>query len=391
MRAQEVNVELAAGTAVLRLLPWTKTLLTKEEVQMIVPLGVLISLGYEAVWEKSRFELTDPAGITLDTRIENSCPTISEELAMELIQEIERSMVRERARLAFLAGEEVGLEVSAQEANHLEELKDLLPQVPHHLLERLLPKKGWTGEGLPWNRHERRRIRKAREVVIHLFSGDSKQFWQKELEAESRVVLCVDTVINPAMNLLRDDVFAYLLDIADSGTLCALLGGPPCRTMSRLRYRQPGPPPLREREGPHRFGLPQLDRYLQKQVEDALPVPSGGNSKEVPGDPLGLGAARGPRGVHQGRREEAAALCLLLELAGVEKLQREMEYDGGLLRPRPHGSPAEETYATGNEHPEVGGTPRHSRTRDRGRSGVGGGPDGAYQAESDLVGMGTWS
>lgn len=44
MRAQEVNVELAAGTAVLRLLPWTKTLLTKEEVQMIVPLGVLISL-----------------------------------------------------------------------------------------------------------------------------------------------------------------------------------------------------------------------------------------------------------------------------------------------------------------------------------------------------------
>ena len=160
------------------------------------------------------------------------------------------------------------MEVSAQEASHLEELKGLFPQAPHHLLERLLPKKGWTGEGLPWNRHERRRIRKAREVVIHLFSGDSKQFWRRELEAESRVVLCVDTVIDPAMNLLRDDVFAYLLDIADRGNLCALLGGPPCRTMSRLRYRQPGPPPLREREGPYRFGLPQLDRHLQKQVED---------------------------------------------------------------------------------------------------------------------------
>ena len=267
-RAQEVNVELAAGTAVLRMLPWTKTLLTKEEVQVIVPLGVLISLGYEAVWEKTRFELTDPAGITLDTKIENSCPTISEDLAMELIQEIERSMVKERARLAFLAGENGGPEVTAEEAKHLEELQGLFPQVPHHLLERLLPKRGWTGEGLPWNRHERRRVRKAKEVVIHLFSGDSKQFWQKELEAESRVVLCVDTVINPAMNLLKDDVFAYLLDIADSGTLCTLLGGPPCRTMSRLRYRQPGPPPLREREGPYRFGLPQLDRYLQKQVED---------------------------------------------------------------------------------------------------------------------------
>ena len=266
--AQEVNVELAAGTAVLRLLPWTRTLLTKEDVQVIVPLGVLISLGYEAVWEKTRFELTDPTGLVLDTKVENSCPTIDEALAHELIQEIERSMVRERARLAHLAGEDIGLEVDPEEAKHLSELKDLFPQVPHHLLERLLPKKSWTGEGLPWNRHERRRVRKAKEVVIHLFSGDSKRFWQKELEAESRAVLCIDTVIDQGMNLLRDDIFSYLLDLADGGTVCALLGGPPCRTMSRLRFKQPGPPPLREREGPYRFGLPQLDRYLRKQVED---------------------------------------------------------------------------------------------------------------------------
>ena len=266
--AQEVNVELAAGSAVLRLLPWTRTLLTKEDVQVIVPLGVLISLGYEAVWEKTRFELTDPTGLVLDTKVENSCPTIDETLAHELIQEIERSMVRERARLAHLAGENIGLEVDPEEAKYLSELKDLFPEVPHHILERLLPKKSWTGEGLPWNRHERRRVRRAKEVVIHLFSGDSKKFWQKELEAESRAVLCIDTVIDQGMNLLRDDIFSYLLDLADGGTVCALLGGPPCRTMSRLRFKQPGPPPLREREGPYRFGLPQLDRYLRKQVED---------------------------------------------------------------------------------------------------------------------------
>ena len=177
--AQEVNVELAAGSAVLRLLPWTRTLLAKEDVQVIVPLGVLISLGYEAVWEKTRFELTDPTGLVLDTKVENSCPTIDEALAHELIQEIERSMVGERARLALLAGEDIGLEVEPEEARHLNELKDLFPEVPHHILERLLPKKSWTGEGLPWNRHERRRVRRAKEVVIHLFSGDSKKFWQR--------------------------------------------------------------------------------------------------------------------------------------------------------------------------------------------------------------------
>ena len=138
-------------------------------------------------------------------------------------------MVRERARLAHLAG------VDPEEAKHLTELKNLFLEVPHHILERLLPKKGWTGEGLPWNRHERRRVRKAKEVIIHLFSGDSRKFWQKELEAENRVVLCIDTVIDQGLNLVRDDIYSFLLDLADSSTVCTLLGGPPCRTMSRLR------------------------------------------------------------------------------------------------------------------------------------------------------------
>ncbi|CAK9071724.1 unnamed protein product [Durusdinium trenchii] len=91
----------------------------------------------EAVWEKTRFELTDPTGLVLDTKVENSCPTIDEALAHELIQEIERSMVRERARLAHLAGEDIGLEVDPEEAKHLSELKDLFPQAaPEEELDR---------------------------------------------------------------------------------------------------------------------------------------------------------------------------------------------------------------------------------------------------------------
>ena len=267
-RAQEVRVELAEGSVVLRQIPWTKTLLTQNKVQTIVPLGVLISLGYEAYWEKDRFTLTDPSGALLDVMVEGMCPTVDEGLGRELIKEIERSMVRERARLAVLKGDGGRGELEVEEVHHLRELRELFPEVPLQILVRILPKVGWTGESLPWNRHERRRVRKAREVVVHLFSGDTKKFWQRELESEGRAVLCVDTVIDPGMNILRDDVFAYLLEIADGGALRALLGGPPCRTMSRLRYRQPGPPPLREREGPGRFGLPNLDPVLKQQVED---------------------------------------------------------------------------------------------------------------------------
>ena len=194
LRAQEVRVELAEGSVMLRQIPWTKTLLTQNDVQT-VPLGVLISLGYEAYWEKERFTLTDSSGALLDVTIEGMCPTVGEGLGRELIAEIERSMVRERARLAVLNAEENQNELELGEIHHLKELRELFPEVPLRLLVRILPKVGWKGESIPWNRHERRRVRKAREVVVHLFSGDTKKYWQRELESEGRAVLCVDTVI----------------------------------------------------------------------------------------------------------------------------------------------------------------------------------------------------
>ena len=46
----------------LRQLPWSKTLLTKDDIQPIVPLGVLMELGYTVIWNQQSFELTDPNG-----------------------------------------------------------------------------------------------------------------------------------------------------------------------------------------------------------------------------------------------------------------------------------------------------------------------------------------
>lgn len=72
------------------------------------------------------------------------CPTVTEELGRELIMEIERSMVKERARLALLTGEESGEDLEADEAAHLQELRELFPEVPLRPLVRILPKTGWT-------------------------------------------------------------------------------------------------------------------------------------------------------------------------------------------------------------------------------------------------------
>ena len=74
-------------------------------------------------------------------------------------------------------------------------------------------------------------------MIIHLFSGRDENFWKKELENQHRAVLCLDMELDPRQNLLRDDIMEFLIELADSGRAVAWLGGPPCRTMSRLRYR----------------------------------------------------------------------------------------------------------------------------------------------------------
>eukprot|EP00435_Cladocopium_sp_Y103_P067221 s119_g29.t1 len=51
----------------------------------------------------------------------------------------------------------------------------------------------------------------------------------------------------------------------------AVLDASLCRTTGRLRYRQPGPPPLRTREGEERFGIKTLEEPLRRRVlEDTV-------------------------------------------------------------------------------------------------------------------------
>eukprot|EP00435_Cladocopium_sp_Y103_P033610 s2015_g8.t1 len=252
----EVRVELAQGHTTLRQLPWTGTLLSSSPVQCIVPLGVLAEIGYAIRWEGTVFELVDPAGCVVDSKLEGSCPTVSEELGLELIKEVEKYHLERRARLAVLRGEGNIGELPSEEVKNLEELRMMFPEVPEHLLADS------SAAG------QRKRLRRAHQVVVHLFSGKDEKFWKRELETQNRAVLCVDTELDSRQNLLRDDVMEFLLELADSGNTAAWLGGTPCRTMSRLRYRQPGPPPLRAREGPERFGLKDLEEAMRRRVED---------------------------------------------------------------------------------------------------------------------------
>ena len=55
--------------------------------------------------------------------------------------------------------------------------------------------------------------------------------------------------------------------LAGSGKVSAVIGGPPCRSVSRMLEKQPGPPRLRGRDGEGRFGLPMLTEAQQQKTD----------------------------------------------------------------------------------------------------------------------------
>ena len=126
----EVEVALVSGTAMLRQNLWTKTLVTQQPVQPIVPLGCLAELGYAIKWESRSFELQDSKGRILE-----------EELGLQLIKEIEKQVMLQKARLAVLRGGE-GPGMASMSKTTVEwspKLRKLFPEVPAELLERVVP------------------------------------------------------------------------------------------------------------------------------------------------------------------------------------------------------------------------------------------------------------
>ena len=92
------------------------------------------------------------------------------------------------------------------------------------------------GPKVPWSRHKRRRIQKAKNLILHIFSSPNQRFWEQQCSTASTEVLCVDTDSSVPASLLDKNVFAYLLSLCASGRVKALIGGPPCPTISAHRY-----------------------------------------------------------------------------------------------------------------------------------------------------------
>ena len=242
--------------------PSTTTLLTKEKVQPIVPLSKVAALGFRVQWDSTECRITHPQHGSLEVTMEQGCPTVDLKVGKWLMSEIEEHQRSVRSMKAVLSG---AVGDGSPEQNRWQVLRALFPEVPLRVLQRVPGRMKWQGENLPFNRRQRRKIERAKYVVVHAFCGKDDGYW-KQLETNEVAVLALD--LSQGADLTDPDLGGYLEELAVQGKIDLWISGPPCRSTSVARHRPDGgPTPLRSRSGPGRFGLPHLSPSQQDKTD----------------------------------------------------------------------------------------------------------------------------
>ena len=256
-RAEEIphmeptTVELAHGTTTLYRMPGHHTLLSKTAVEPIIPLGWLVQCGYRINWGADQCVIQHPDRGPLQCILRSGCPVMPRDQGLQLLDDLEKGY----------AGTKLNLSDGTEEW-----WKHHFPQVPHRLLQWTAGQgKPWKELGpLPWNRHQRKRLWRSKGVMLHLFAGEDHKPWN-DWRRHGFEVLCLD--IRKGGDLHSETIWSFLWDLASADKLVGIIGGPPCRTVSRLRMRQPGPPPLRDRRNASRWGLETLSPADQRKTD----------------------------------------------------------------------------------------------------------------------------
>ena len=269
---KKVEVSLADGQTALLAINAGGTMVSEEaDIEPIVPMSALMKdLGCEAVWKAGELSIIHPGLGSLPVQQAEGCPQISKQLALQLIEEIERKKLK--------IGEKA--EDFSREAEWMRKL------VAEHPLLKSLP--GWIREGLlcevgewnqlPANRRARKRMQRD-GFILHLFAGPNEgctlqRAWQ-QAGGQDWQLLEMDVVRGEDQDLLKPKVYGGLMRAALEGRIKAVVGGPNCRTRSVLRHypiegNPQAPRPVRNWGGGE-FGSKHLTHQERQQViEDDL-------------------------------------------------------------------------------------------------------------------------
>ena len=269
--AHEIRVDLASGVANLHV-NRHGTLLSKAPCQVIIPAAYLVKLGFALSWSRRGCTIKRRGKKPLEVTVVKGCPLISRDVGLQLLRECEDR--EERGSLGALKVPMVWPNSKVSKGNLRSWLASKVaalwlcsafPQVPQEILQRVVGETtDWDhlqASLTPWNRRKRRSISRAKpgEVLVHLFAG--QQRWRVNGPI-------VEVEKSRGSDLLDPHVWQHLLMWAVQGVIGGVVGGPPCRSVSRCRSEEDGgPPPVRGR-GEHRWGLP--GRLAELVLEDSV-------------------------------------------------------------------------------------------------------------------------
>ena len=268
---KSVEVTLADGNKRNLMMTREGTMVTSsKDIEPIVPMGILISkLKCEVTWTDNHIVINHPRRGDLEVTCVDGCPMIKRALALELIEEAEKSNI------------DVGLrnlhhEKEASWMKQLVEAHPVLSQLPGHIKQSLAVDLGdW--KDIPVNKRLRKRFKRD-GFTVHLFAGkDEGQTLKKtfhQLGGEPENILELDILRDQRHDFLSNNgVYGGLIRAALDNRLLTILGGPNCRTRSVLRHRPiegqvDYPKPMRSWEDAQIYGLHNLSQEDRKKVEE---------------------------------------------------------------------------------------------------------------------------
>eukprot|EP00438_Fugacium_kawagutii_P017886 Skav201903 [mRNA] locus=scaffold3992:11450:20578:- [translate_table: standard] len=271
MQGVPTRVSLADGeTNSLKLKEHTRVLLADPTTttSWIVPLGGVADMGYSFEWKGSRCTLSHrQLQETIEVMVQDGCPMIPMNEGKRILEKMEEEqrtqdhrvrMVKAlTADLATLDPKELTMDLAM-----MVRLRTMFPHLPEEVLTKTVPAYDASmaadlGHRLPWNRRKRRRLQRADNLIVHFYSGACGQFWEKELGSHTTEVLCLDLLAPVPSDLMDPAVFWYVMSLMMSGRVKAILAGPPCRTVSALRFQgDDGPGVIRDEVFP--WGRPDI-------------------------------------------------------------------------------------------------------------------------------------
>ena len=170
---KKISVSLADGRTTPLLMTESGVMVsTNLQVEPIVPLGMLAGGGCKISWKKHGMKVSHPTKGSLPISIQAGCPQIPKQLALELIQEYEDRT--QEVKQAHLVGE-THPEREVEWMKSLVEGHPALAELPDHVKKALVQQPGeW--KDLPANRHQRKRLKAAGSVILHLYAGKREGF-----------------------------------------------------------------------------------------------------------------------------------------------------------------------------------------------------------------------